>query len=76
MIDLTVNEEALTKVVERARERNIVIPTFKQMADPTSIPDGVKAKLADVGLWDVNPLNLFRISWKNEPVASTPVGLS
>ena len=24
-------------------------------------------KLKDVGLWDVNPLNLYRISWKNEP---------
>ena len=21
------------------------------------------------GLWDVNPLNLFRITWKNQPVA-------
>ncbi|MCX7959933.1 MAG: pyridoxal-5-phosphate-dependent protein subunit beta, partial [Deltaproteobacteria bacterium] len=24
--------------------------------------------LKDVGLWDINPLNLFRITWKNEPV--------
>jgi cysteine synthase len=26
--------------------------------------------LKNVGLWDVNPLNLFRITWHNEPVAS------
>ncbi len=68
MIDLTINEAALAKAVERARERNIVIPTFAQMAHPEGIPDQVKTALADVGLWDINPLNLFRITWKNQPV--------
>ncbi len=70
MIDLTVNENALAKAVERARERNIIIPTFAQMAQPERIPDRIKAALGDVGLWDLNPLNLFRITWKNQPVAS------
>ncbi len=69
MIDLTINKEKLERAVERAREREIFIPTFAQMKDPSLIPDAVKAKLADVGLWDVNSLNLFRITWKNEPVA-------
>jgi len=27
------------------------------------------SQLANVGLWDVNPLNLFRITWHNQPVA-------
>jgi hypothetical protein len=27
----------------------------------------VVKKLANVGLWDINPINLFRITWKNEP---------
>ena len=71
MIDLTTHEEKLARTVERARERNIIVPTFAQMRDPTLIPDKVKARLADVGLWDVNSLNLFRITWKNEP---TPNG--
>ncbi|MFH2005840.1 MAG: pyridoxal-phosphate dependent enzyme [bacterium] len=70
MIDLTINEAQLKRTVQRARERNIVMPTFRQMRDPGAIPDSVKSKLADVGLWDVNPLNLFRISWKNEPTPS------
>ena len=26
----------------------------------------MKERLRGVGLWDVNPLNLFRITWKNE----------
>ncbi|MGB9592859.1 MAG: pyridoxal-phosphate dependent enzyme [Anaerolineae bacterium] len=68
MIDLTIHPESLKRSVERARERNIIIPTFAQMKDPSRIPDSVKARLKNVGLWDVNSLNLFRITWKNEPV--------
>ena len=68
MIDLTVHPDRLERAVKRARERNIIIPTFKQMQNPTLIPDRIKAGLKNVGLWDVNPLNLFRISWHNQPV--------
>ena len=69
MIDLTINEEQLKRTVQRARERDIIIPTFAQMRDPSRIPDGVKARLAQIGLWDIVSPNLFRITWKNEPVA-------
>lgn len=69
MIDLTTrrNEQALERAAKRARERNIIIPTFAQMRDPSLIPDAIKSELAGVGLWDLNPLNLFRINWHNEP---------
>ena len=71
LIDLTIHDEtALEHAVQRARERNIIIPTFKQQKHPELIPDKIKAKLQEVGLWDLNPLNLFRITWHNEPVAS------
>ena len=69
MIDLTIHEEALARAVGRARERNIIIPTFAQQRNPALIPDAVKRGLADVGLWDLNPINLFRINWHNEPAA-------
>ena len=69
MIDLTIYEDQLNRTVQRARERNIVIPTFAQMRDPSLIPAGVKSHLRDIGLWDVNSLNLFRITWKNEAEA-------
>ncbi len=69
MIDLTIDQEKLERAVKRARERNIIIPTFAQMKDPSLIPDEIKAQLKGIGLWDVNSLNLFRITWKNEPVA-------
>ncbi len=69
MIDLTIHEEQLKRTVQRARERNILIPTFAQMKNPELIPANVKEELKGIGLWDVNPRNLFRITWKNEPVA-------
>ena len=69
MIDLTTrNEAVLARSTQRARERNIIMPTFKQMADPSLIPSTIQDQLGDVGLWDLNPLNLFRINWHNEPV--------
>ena len=62
-----INEKVLEKTVQRCRERNIIIPTFAEQKDPTKVPEKIKKKLKDVGLWDIDPLNLFRITWKNEP---------
>ncbi len=56
----------IKKTAARCKERGIVIPTFAQMRDPDLIPKTIKTKLAKVGLWDVNPLNLFRITWNND----------
>ncbi len=68
MIDLTIHKAQRERAIQRARERGIIIPTFAQMKNPDLIPESVRARLREVGLWDVNPLNLFRITWKNEPV--------
>jgi len=68
MIDLTVNEKQLRRAIQRARERGIIIPTFKQHVNPKNlVPKRIKEKLKRIGLWDIHPLNLFRITWKNEP---------
>lgn len=58
-------QEIVKKTAKRCREKGVVIPTFSQQMHPETIPDDIKKKLAPVGLWDVNPLNLFRITWKN-----------
>ena len=38
------------------------------MRNPYLIPEGIKKELKNIDMWDLNPLNLFRITWKNEPV--------
>ena len=70
MIDLTKNEALLQHAIERARERGIIIPTLRQMAHPELIPEKIRQALPQIGLWDVDSRNLFRITWKNEPKES------
>ncbi|NOR82951.1 MAG: pyridoxal-5-phosphate-dependent protein subunit beta, partial [Ardenticatenales bacterium] len=69
MIDLSINKNRLERTVKLARERNIIVPTFAQQRNPDSIPNKVKADLRNIGLWDIVSPNLFRITWKNQPVA-------
>jgi cysteine synthase len=67
IIDKIVNEKNLENAVKRFKERGIILPTFEQQRNPELIPQSIKDKLKNIGLWELNPLNLFRITWKNEP---------
>jgi cysteine synthase A len=58
----------LENTIQRCRERNIIIPTYEEMAHPERIPEKIRGELKNIGLWDLNSKNLFRITWKNEPV--------
>jgi cysteine synthase len=66
-IDLTIKPDRLERAAKRVRERNIIIPTYAQMKNPALVPPKVKTELRQIGLWDVEPRNLFRITWHNEP---------
>lgn len=65
-IDLSINKVGLAHNIQKAKENNVIIPTIAQMQNPDLIPEKIKAKLSHTGLWDVDPVNLFRISWHNE----------
>ena len=67
MIDLTIHKESLARNIAKAREQGVIIPTFAQMKDPSLIPQPILDKLSVTGLWDIDPVNLFRINWHNEP---------
>ena len=54
------------RTVEKFRERQIALPTFAELADPSLIPDAVRARLKDVGADEAHPLNLFRVHWHND----------
>ncbi len=50
-------EDVLRKSIKRARERDIILPTFAQMKDPKRVPEAIKARLRQIGLWDMDPAN-------------------
>ena len=62
-----INRQQLERTARLCRKRGITIPTFAQQKDPSLIPEDIRTRLEDVGLWDLHPLNLFRITWKNDP---------
>lgn len=68
MIDSSIDEKRLARAVQRAAERRILIPTFAQMKHPERIPETIASRLKRIGLWEIHPKNLFRITWKNDPV--------
>ncbi len=65
--DRVVDQGVLDQTVARFRDKNIILPTFAEQRDPERIPGKIRDKLRGIGLWDLHPLNLFRITWKNEP---------
>jgi cysteine synthase len=61
--ELTKSREA---ALARCRERGIVIPTFTELRDPSTIDPAIRAALPRVDMQAVDPLNLFRITWHND----------
>ncbi len=61
-------KKVLESTINRCKERDIIIPTYEEMAHPEKIPQEIKKELQSIGLWDLHSRNLFRITWKNEPV--------
>ena len=66
-IDLSIHPERRKHAIDRARERKIIIPTYDQQMHPERVPEKIRQNLKSIGLWDIDPNNLFRITWKNEP---------
>ncbi len=62
------NEAVLERAAARCRERGVRIPTFAQQRDPTRVPQHICKRLQSLGMHEVDPANLFRITWKNSPV--------
>ena len=55
--------EVRERNIERLRERNVILPTFAQLANPTLIPPEIRHALLDVDPDAPHPLNLFRVHW-------------
>jgi len=59
-------QTAYDNAVVRFREKNIVLPTFAQLRDPSAIPSSIVDQLATVEKDAADARNLFRVHWYNE----------
>jgi hypothetical protein len=66
LYDAVADEEALDRTIARFAERNILLPTFAQLADPATIPVSITTSLSGVGPDDPDPRNLWRVHWYND----------
>jgi cysteine synthase len=53
------------RTVARFREAGVALPMISELKDPSTIPQGIAARLRDVDPDAADPLNLFRVHWFN-----------
>ncbi|MEO5840210.1 MAG: pyridoxal-5'-phosphate-dependent protein subunit beta [Acidimicrobiales bacterium] len=59
------DRSAYERAVQRCRELRVALPTFAQLADPTTLPDEIKTALHGVDSQAADARNLFRVHWHN-----------
>jgi cysteine synthase A len=64
LADRVVDEESLARSVARFRERGITLPTFAQLADPSSFDH--TSKVGDADPQGADARNLWRVHWYND----------
>jgi cysteine synthase len=67
MLDLSLNPEVLARTIDYCRDKGISLPTFAMLKDPARMPARIQTTLETIGLWDIHPANLYRVTWKNDP---------
>jgi cysteine synthase len=60
-----VNAAVRERNLQRLRERDIVLPTFAQLANPSTIPLEFREALRSIDRDAPDPLNLFRVHWND-----------
>ncbi|MDO8361607.1 MAG: pyridoxal-5'-phosphate-dependent protein subunit beta, partial [Actinomycetota bacterium] len=63
LADRVVNAEALANSVTRFRDRGVTLPTFAQLADPSTID---QSKVGDADKSGPDARNLWRVHWYND----------
>jgi cysteine synthase len=70
-----VDQATRDRSVAQLREQKVLLPTTAQLADPSTIPEAITKKLADIDPDVPNPLNLFRVHWFNDADRKTQVAV-
>ena len=60
------NQELVHATIARLKQAKVVLPTFSQLQDPSSIPRSIIEMLKGVSPEQAHPLNLFRVHWHND----------
>ena len=61
-----VDAKALDRTVRHLREIGVILPTFAQLTDPSTIPPDITASLDNIDPDAPRPANLFRVHWYND----------
>jgi cysteine synthase A len=61
------------RTIARFRDNRIALPTFAQLAAPSTIPAAVQAAVGAVSKDEPHALNLFRVHWHNRLDGSGPI---
>jgi cysteine synthase A len=54
----------------RLGEAGVLLPTFRQLETPSTIPSALRTRLAAIDPDSADPLNLFRVHWFNDAARS------
>ena len=60
------NQELVDATIARLKQARVVLPTFSQLQDPSTIPHSIIERLKDVSPDEAHALNLFRVHWNND----------
>jgi cysteine synthase len=61
------SQDCRTSALKTCKERGVVLPTFEQLRNPlNAVPAEIQESLKEVDMQAPDPLNLFRLSWKND----------
>src|SRR6266498_502457 len=65
LTDRVVNPVVQQRNAEALAKAGVVLPTFSELADPSTIDASIQRDLQRVGFDEPHPLNLFRVHWHN-----------
>ena len=53
----------MSNAKKQFKTNDVILPTFAQLADPSTIPEDIQKALAEIEPDEPHPLNLFRVHW-------------
>ena len=65
-----INEKVYLESIKSFAKNNIQLPTFKELSNPNTISSTIIEQLKNIDPNAIHPLNLYRVNWYNDPIAT------